>query len=132
MNFARPTNEAGFEPKIELTYEVLLKQYRTTSDVVDEKNYLKALEALRVADAIQVGRGKFLFAVLISLLDFLRSDSRRTKPRVFACRQPCKIDDSDLPMATLSTFADTPPELTIFLRRLRVVFGLDPAVAPAE
>jgi hypothetical protein len=124
--------EAGFVPKSELTYEFLLKEFRTTAEVVSEKSFTEALEELQKIDAIQVGRGKFLFAVLLLLLDFLRSDGRKTKPKVFACKQPCKLDESDLPMATLSSFADTPPELTAFLRRLRTIFGIDPLVAPVQ
>ena len=123
---------AGFVPNIELTYETLLREYKTTAEFVTERHFTAALEQLRTVDAIQVGRGKFLFAVLLALLDFLRSDGRRTKPKVFSCKQPCKYDESGLPLATLSSFADTPPELTAFLRRLRSIFGIDSLESPGK
>jgi len=88
--------ESGFEPKVELTYEMLIKEYKTTSALVGEKYFTEALEQLRHADAIQVGRGKFLFAVLISVLDFLRADGKRTKPKVFSCKHLCRLDYSYL------------------------------------
>ena len=123
---------AGFVPKVELTYEVLLREYKTTADLVNERHFTAALEQLGTLDAIQVGRGKFLFAVLLALLDFLRSDGRRTKPKVFSGKQPCKFDESGLPLATLSSFADTPQELTAFLRKLRTIFGIDPVESPEK
>lgn len=123
--------ESGFVPKIELNFDSLLKEYNTKSEHVSAEHFADSLEQLRSSDAIQFGRGKFLFAVLISVLDFLRLDGRRTKPRVFSCKQPCKLDVSELPLATLSVFADSPQELTTFLRRLRTIFGIDSTGEPA-
>lgn len=123
--------ETGFKPKVELTYDELLKEYKTSADLVDRGCFNETLEQLRNLDAVHVGRGKFLFAVLLSLIDFLRSDGRRTKPKVFSSKQPCKLEESDLPMATLSSFADTPIELTNFLRKLRILFKFDEPVETA-
>jgi len=123
-------DESGLKVLQEVNYDWLLGAFQTTAEAVDRDSFESTLKQLNSCNSIQYGRGKFLFAVLLRLIDFLRSDGRRTKPKLFTCKHPCKIDESDIPLASFSNFADTPIGLNKFLSHLRTQFGLDTQTRP--
>jgi len=118
-------DENGFSVKADTSYDSILRILNTTSDVVPKTKFAEGLRYFSSRDLLSAGRGKWLFIVFMNLIQNLRLDSVKTKPKIFQSKQPCLLATrSQIPLSDFSSFADSPVGLSHFLHSIKRRFSI--------
>lgn len=117
--------QAGFSLTQELSFEKLVKWFAPPVDLISEKNFDAALVISRQTNLRKFGRGKFHFMVLMSLIEFLIGDAKKSKPKVFSEKRKCLIEFAGNPaLLILSPFADSDNSLASYMADLKTHHGI--------